>query len=39
MKGLVDDATWLRWEHELIAAGREGRILGALDIAGVSRSR
>jgi hypothetical protein len=32
MKGLVDDATWLRWEHEMVAAGREGRIIGALPL-------
>jgi hypothetical protein len=38
-KGLIDDAAWLRWEYELIAAGREGRIVGALDADGLPRSR
>jgi hypothetical protein len=28
-KGQIDDTTWWRWEEEMIAAGREGRILGA----------
>jgi hypothetical protein len=32
--GEINDAEWARWEHELIAAGREGRIIGALDLAG-----
>src|SRR5262249_62274 len=32
MKGLINDADWARWEHELIAAGREGRIAGALRV-------
>ena len=27
-KGEISDADWARWEYELIAAGREGRILG-----------
>jgi|SRR5262249_53106035 len=30
-KGLINDADWARWEYELIAAGREGRVAGALD--------
>jgi hypothetical protein len=38
-KGLIDDAAWLRWEYELVAAGREGRIIGALDADGIPRSR
>jgi hypothetical protein len=38
-KGLIDDAAWARWEYELIAAGREGRIVGALDIDGIPVSR
>ena len=29
-KGQINDADWARWEHEIIAAGREGRIAGAL---------
>ena len=33
-RGAIDDATWARWEHELIAAGREGRIVGALPLDG-----
>ena len=38
-KGLIDDAAWLRWEYELVAAGREGRIVGALDADGIPKSR
>jgi hypothetical protein len=33
-RGEIGDAEWMRWEHEIIAAGREGRIRGALDLAG-----
>jgi hypothetical protein len=33
-RGEIGDEEWARWEHELVAAGREGRILGALDPAG-----
>jgi hypothetical protein len=33
-KGQINDADWARWEHELIAAGRERRIRGALDADG-----
>jgi len=33
-RGQIPDPEWARWEHELVAAGREGRILGALDPAG-----
>jgi hypothetical protein len=33
-QGQIPDPEWLRWEHELVAAGREGRIIGALDPAG-----
>jgi hypothetical protein len=32
MKGLVSDADWARWEIEMVAAGREGRIAGALPV-------
>jgi hypothetical protein len=39
MQGRINDADWMRWEHEMIAAGREGRIIGTLDIDGVPRSR
>ena len=38
-QGKIDDQSWARWEHELIAAGREGRIVGALGIDGVPVSR
>jgi len=38
-QGKIDDAAWARWEYELIAAGREGRIVGALDIDGIPVSR
>jgi len=38
-KGLIGDADWARWEYELIAAGREGRVVGALDPeTGLARS-
>jgi hypothetical protein len=30
-RGEISDAEWAKWEHELIAAGKEGRIRGALD--------
>src|SRR5262249_12895935 len=33
-RGAINDADWARWENELIAAGREGRIVGALDLRG-----
>src|SRR5262245_26474712 len=33
-RGEIGDKEWARWEHELIRAGREGRIQGALDLAG-----
>ena len=33
-KGQINDADWAKWERELIAAGREGRIRGALDADG-----
>jgi hypothetical protein len=33
-RGQIPDPEWARWEVELVAAGREGRILGALDPAG-----
>lgn len=38
-QGRIDDKAWARWEHELVAAGREGRIRGALDIDGIPVSR
>jgi hypothetical protein len=31
-KGLVDDATWRRWEVELCRASAEGRVRGALSL-------
>jgi hypothetical protein len=33
-RGQIPDPEWARWEVELVAAGREGRIIGALDPAG-----
>jgi hypothetical protein len=33
-RGEINDQAWLRWEHELIAAARQGRIRGALDADG-----
>ena len=38
-KGEIGDEAWARWEHELIAAGREGRIVGALGIDGIPVTR
>jgi hypothetical protein len=32
-KGQVDDTTWRRWEIEMVNAGREGRIAGALPLS------
>jgi len=38
-KGLVPDDQWRRWEYELCAASREGRVVGALDPeTGLARS-
>jgi hypothetical protein len=34
-RGQIGDAEWMKWEHELIAAGREGRIRGGLNNDGV----
>src|SRR5262249_15509774 len=34
-KGQIADAEWQRWEHELCAASREGRIRGGLNNDGV----
>jgi hypothetical protein len=34
-KGEINDQDWLRWEYELVAAGREGRIRGALNNDGI----
>jgi len=28
MRGLINDTDWMRWEIEMVNAGREGRILG-----------
>ena len=33
-RGQIPDPAWENWQHELVAAGREGRIIGALDPAG-----
>ena len=33
-QGKIDDQTWARWEHELCAASREGRIAGGLSLDG-----
>jgi hypothetical protein len=38
-KGVYSDAEWAAWEAELIAAGREGRVIGALDADGLSITR
>ena len=39
-QGKIDDQAWLRWEYELVAAGRDGRIAGALSLDdGIPRSR
>jgi hypothetical protein len=39
-KGAFSDADWARWENEIVAAGREGRVVGALDpVAGIPVSR
>jgi len=38
-QGRINDADWARWEHEIVAAGRDGRIVGALDIDGIPVSR
>jgi len=34
-KGQISDQEWAEWEHELIRAGREGRIKGSLNSDGV----
>jgi hypothetical protein len=33
-KGAINDTDWARWEHELCAASREGRIAGGLPLDG-----
>jgi|SRR5215472_9706006 len=33
-KGAISDVDWAAWENELVAAGREGRIAGALSLDG-----
>jgi hypothetical protein len=39
-KGEFTDAQWMAWEHELVAAGREGRVVGALDpVVGIPVTR
>jgi len=38
-KGQIGDQEWAKWEYELIAAGREGRIVGALNADGIPVSR
>src|SRR5262249_43102790 len=38
-KGLIGDEAWARWEHEIVRAGAEGRIVGALNADGVQISR
>src|SRR5262249_21980019 len=38
-KGEINDQDWMRWEYELIAASREGRIIGALNADGIPVSR
>jgi hypothetical protein len=38
-KGQISDEAWARWEAELVAAGREGRIRAALGIDGIPVSR
>jgi len=39
-KGEISDADWARWEYEIVAAGREGRVVGALDpVAGIPVTR
>jgi hypothetical protein len=32
MQGRINDEDWMRWEVEMVAAGREGRIAGALPV-------
>ena len=34
-KGEINDQDWLRWEYELVAAAREGRVRGSLNNDGV----
>jgi len=34
-KGAYSDAQWAAWEAEIVAAGREGRVIGALDADGL----
>jgi hypothetical protein len=38
-QGKIDDQAWLRWEHELCRASKEGRVRAALGIDGVPISR
>lgn len=33
-RGEINDTEWAKWENEVIRARREGRIAGALDLAG-----
>ena len=38
-KGAYSDAQWAAWEAEIVAAGREGRVIGALDADGLPITR
>jgi hypothetical protein len=38
-RGEIGDEEWARWENELVAAAREGRVRGALNIDGVPITR
>ena len=38
-QGKIDDQAWLRWEHELCRASREGRVRAALNIDGIPVTR
>jgi hypothetical protein len=35
----ITDAQWAAWEAEIVAAGREGRIVGALNLDGIPVTR
>jgi len=32
-QGRINDADWMRWEHEMVAAGREGRITNPVPLS------
>jgi hypothetical protein len=38
-QGKINDADWLKWEHELCRASKEGRVRAALGIDGIPISR